>query len=169
MKRFLDNLPEGVIYKPLTWGVVELEEGCSGTIYASQIVSSKNILDGVKFAPGIYQARIAKYRDIRVTIFGEKIFAVAIDSSSTKSVDVRRDLLNLEHTPIILPEQLEISCRLIMKKYNLLYGAIDLIETKDGEYLFLELNPNGQWGWIEKKTGLPLSNALADLLIAPHI
>ena len=46
------------------------------------------------------------------------------------------------------------------------YGAIDMIVTPQGEHVFLELNPNGQFGWIQERTGLPLYEAMADLLIS---
>jgi glutathione synthase/RimK-type ligase-like ATP-grasp enzyme len=45
------------------------------------------------------------------------------------------------------------------------FGCIDMILTPDGEYVFLEINPSGQWLWVQKKTGLPIAEAIADLLI----
>jgi hypothetical protein len=39
--------------------------------------------------------------------------------------------------------------------------------TPDGRYVVLEINPNGQYLWIEKATGLPISDAICDFLMAP--
>jgi glutathione synthase/RimK-type ligase-like ATP-grasp enzyme len=64
----------------------------------------------------------------------------------------------------VLPERVESFCRLIVHSYGLRFGAIDLIVTPDKDYVFLELNPNGQWAWIEQRTGLPLASALVDEL-----
>jgi len=44
------------------------------------------------------------------------------------------------------------------------FGAIDLLLTPTGEYVFLEINPNGQWYWLELITGIPLTNAMCDVL-----
>jgi len=45
------------------------------------------------------------------------------------------------------------------------FGAIDLVLHPERGYVFLEINPNGQWGWIEDFTGLPIAAAFADLLV----
>ena len=50
-------------------------------------------------------------------------------------------------------------------RFGLLYGAYDLIVTPDGQYVFLEVNSVGQWLWLERATGLPISEALGKLLI----
>jgi len=46
----------------------------------------------------------------------------------------------------------------------LIFAAIDMILTPDGHYVFLELNPNGQWEWIENATHLPICSTLVDVL-----
>ena len=52
----------------------------------------------------------------------------------------------------------------LVDELNLRFGAIDLIRDVNGEYWFLECNPNGQWAWIENRTGLPISAAIVDEL-----
>lgn len=47
------------------------------------------------------------------------------------------------------------------------FGVLDFLVTPAGEWYFLEINPNGQWAWIEQETGLPISSAIADALITP--
>jgi len=44
------------------------------------------------------------------------------------------------------------------------FSAIDLVEATDGDFWFLEANPNGQWAWIEQRTGAPVSAAIATAL-----
>ncbi|MCZ3387408.1 MAG: hypothetical protein LH630_10710 [Actinomycetia bacterium] len=46
---------------------------------------------------------------------------------------------------------------------SLEFGAIDLALNGDG-YSFLEINPNGEWGWLQKTVGLPIAETLVDLL-----
>jgi glutathione synthase/RimK-type ligase-like ATP-grasp enzyme len=51
-----------------------------------------------------------------------------------------------------------------MSSLKLTFGAIDLIETLDGNYVFLEVNPSGQWLWIDDKLSLGISDAIAHWL-----
>jgi glutathione synthase/RimK-type ligase-like ATP-grasp enzyme len=52
----------------------------------------------------------------------------------------------------------------LMRALRLRFGALDLIVAPDDEHWFLEVNPNGQWGWIEDATGLPIAASIADAL-----
>ena len=54
----------------------------------------------------------------------------------------------------------------LVEKLGLCYGAIDMVLTPDGRYVFLEINPNGQYLWIELATGLPISDAICSLLMS---
>ena len=56
-------------------------------------------------------------------------------------------------------------CVDFLKRQNMLFGAFDIIVTPDGEYVFLENNPFGQYLWLEVETGLPLSEEMAHLLM----
>ena len=53
-----------------------------------------------------------------------------------------------------------------MAAFGLVYGAIDMRLTAEGEYVFLEVNPAGQWLFIEERTGQPITAAVADCLAA---
>lgn len=64
-----------------------------------------------------------------------------------------------------LSSDVEEKLLMMLRRLNLNYGAFDLILTPEGKYVFLELNPNGQYLWIEHLTKLPISEAIADLLI----
>ena len=56
-------------------------------------------------------------------------------------------------------------CVALLRALNLAFGAIDMILTPAGEYVFLEINPNGQWAWIQQCTGAEMSGCLIDLLL----
>ena len=68
-----------------------------------------------------------------------------------------------------MPEDIEQRCLKLLEKLGLTYGCIDMIVTPDDEYMFLELNPNGQYGWIEGLTGLPITENIARMLMAGSI
>ena len=63
-----------------------------------------------------------------------------------------------------LPRDVAQRCVQLVERLGLCYGAIDMVLTPDGRYVFLEINPNGQYQWIEDFTGLPISDAICDLL-----
>lgn len=122
-----------------------------------------------KAAPLILQREVPKRADVRVTVVHDRVFAVSIGSQSHEetTVDWRRGaVMELAHTPIDLPEPIERRCVALVKGLNLGFGAIDLVWGQDGDFWFLEVNPNGQWAWIENRTGLPIAAALVDALEA---
>ncbi len=125
---------------------------------------------GIRLCPVIAQEYIPKQLELRVTIVGSRIFACAIhsqDSEETRHDWRRYDFNRVRHEPHSLPPETEESLHRLMREWNLSYGATDMVLTPDGRYVFLELNPNGQWLWIERLTGMPISRAMAELLANP--
>lgn len=118
--------------------------------------------------PYLFQELIEKQYDVRVTVIGDEAFAVRIDSQSDPEsrVDWRKGAPGAAaHYIEELPDDLSSRCIRFVRDYGLSFGAIDLARAKNGGYVFFEINPNGQWAWIEQVTGLPLRSRLADLLI----
>jgi glutathione synthase/RimK-type ligase-like ATP-grasp enzyme len=70
----------------------------------------------------------------------------------------------LHHSKIELPSNILKKCFDLTSRLKLKFGAIDFILDKNGEYIFLEINPNGQWAWIEKQTGYQISDEITNLL-----
>jgi hypothetical protein len=60
------------------------------------------------------------------------------------------------------------SIRRLMDSFGLNFASLDMIVTPEGDFVFLELNPNGQWLWLELELGLPLVASMADLLTSNH-
>ncbi len=121
----------------------------------------------VKDAPVLLQQHIEKQSDIRVTVVQDDVFAVAIDSQGNADsvVDWRLAGPVLPHEIIQLPD--DVRCQLIAltKSYGLSFACIDLVLSKQDEYVFLELNPTGEWGWIERVTGLNITNSIVTALL----
>lgn len=126
-------------------------------------------LSGISVSPSIFQ-EVIYGQDIRVTVIGTKIFATKILKKGTikGEIDWRlgtEDERKLGYKVVKLPIEIEEKCLQILSSLNLVFGAIDLIEDSDGNFWFLEINPNGQWGFIEQATKEPLSKAMADLFV----
>ena len=123
------------------------------------------LLDNVRYTPVIFQEYIEADIDLRVTIVGDEIFPAAIHSQETSyKIDFRIDIANAKIEPVRLPPDVEHRLGLLMKLLGLVYGAIDMRRTRDGRFIFLEINPAGQWLFIEQFSGQPISAALARLL-----
>ena len=124
--------------------------------------------DSVRRAPVIFQANVRKEYELRVTVIGYEVFAARIDSQATSHTRIywrRYDHRNTPVTAIDLPTDVTHRLLTLVARLGLSFAAIDLIATPDGECVFVELNPNGQYLWIEEATGLPLSKALAAHLV----
>lgn len=118
-------------------------------------------------APIIVQQEIVKKYDVRVTVVGHRVFAVAIWSQvhPQTQVDWRRGShTDLKHELIQLPGRLEQQCIELTQSLGLRFGAIDLVCDHDDRFWFLEINPNGQWAWLENVAGAPISSAIVDEL-----
>ena len=116
-------------------------------------------------APVIVQQRIYPKTDYRVTVVGEDVFPVRIFSKNGEvALDWRTQKVGLEFDQCSLPAELISHCRTLVKTLGLQFGAIDLVESK-GKFFFLEINPNGEWGWLQKTVGVPIAEALVGLLI----
>ena len=126
-------------------------------------------LSGLSLCPATFQESLPKSLEIRVTVVGQRLMSAAIDSqvSARATHDWRRDGVGmLQHwQPYQLPLELEEKLLRLMDHFSLNYGAIDIILTPDGEHVFLELNPCGEFFWLEHSPGLPISDAIADLLL----
>lgn len=122
----------------------------------------------ISLTPFIAQSEIKKKYDVRVTVVGEAIFATAIRSQEHLETQVdwrkgcRPDLL---HERIELPTFESRCCFELVRKLGLRYGAIDFICDESDCFWFLEINPNGQWAWIENLTNYPIASAIVDELM----
>lgn len=128
-------------------------------------------LDRIAACPVAFQTYIEKHLELRITIVGEDIFAAEIYSQEYEDtkIDWRYSAMRPGAMPTHkvheLPDEISSKLLSLMKYLGLVFGCIDMILTPDGEYVFLEVNPAGQWGWIEKLTGMPITDALTDMLI----
>lgn len=148
-----------VLSKTLRWTPYK-RDGVPVTWWA-ETVTAAEIDDSVRVAPHLFQARVDKVADVRVLVVGRRVFAVRIDSGL---LDWRRDYAALSYTVVDLPDRVEKALLACLEHFGLVSGSFDLAVDRAGHYWWLELNPNGQWGWLEENTGLALSAAFADVL-----
>lgn len=156
-----------MIVKPTRTGYVQTSNG-EYAIYTSQVLEQHlNEVDGARWSPAIYQELIPKAYDVRVTIVGTRCVAALIDSQSDPAaVTDWRQTNNpaLPHQTVTLPDSMVSKLHDLMGALRLTFGAIDLIQTTTGDYVFLEINPSGQWLWLDDMLGLGISDMMTDWL-----
>jgi glutathione synthase/RimK-type ligase-like ATP-grasp enzyme len=162
-----------IVSKAFYHSIVRLGQRSERRSYGilAEPVSNRDVgyADAVRYCPTIFQAYVPKRIELRITVVGEQVFAAEIHSQQTHRTrhDWRRyDLSHTPHRPHELPEDVRRLCLQLVERFGLCYGAIDMVLTPDGRYVFLEINPNGQYLWIEELTGLPISDAICDLLMS---
>jgi glutathione synthase/RimK-type ligase-like ATP-grasp enzyme len=137
-----------------------------GKVLYTGIVSDREVrnLDLIEISPGIFQKYVSKAYEVRATVVGSRIFAGKINSqaSAETAIDWRHRPYDIEETPIPLPADVETKILALMRAFGLYFGAFDLIVTPDGRHVFLEVNPAGQYLWVEAVTKLPITAALAE-------
>ncbi|GAB1693682.1 ATP-grasp ribosomal peptide maturase [Krasilnikovia sp. M28-CT-15] len=149
-----------LIYKPLTGGILS-----DGTVIYASPVDMDTIDDGVRATTHMFQPRITKAYELRITVVGERLFVARIDANSEIGrQDWRADYQNLTYRSYSVPDHVADKIHRFMREMRLRFAAIDMIVTPDGGHVFLEANPNGQWAWIEDETGMPIASAIADVL-----
>ncbi|HLL21045.1 MAG TPA: hypothetical protein VK427_02890, partial [Kofleriaceae bacterium] len=139
----------------------------------TELVTTRDIAHAraISYCPMTFQSYVPKRVELRITVVGRRVFAAEIHSQATNHtrIDWRRyDQGRTPHCRHDLPSDIEYRCVRLVERLGLRYGAIDMVLTPDGRYVFIEINPNGQYLWIEDETGLPISDAICDLLLSGH-
>jgi hypothetical protein len=147
----------------------ELADGRVGVAYTQRCTSKE--LDAHRGAlgrtPVLVQPYLEKAHELRATVVDDTVFVCRIDSQAADStkVDWRQDVHAAPHTLIEAPPNDVDRIRALVRAAGLRYAAIDLACTRAGEMYFLDLNPSGQFAWVEGRTGAPILRRLAEALL----
>jgi len=137
-------------------------------ILASKIDSKTIDVAVLKTAPCLFQEYIAKAYELRVHVIGEKVLTCRIESQANEKTEVdwrNYSIAETPHYPHKLDPAVTNACIQITKEMGLGLGIIDLIVTPDEEHVFLEVNSQGHWKWIEQLTELPITQTVLKYLL----
>lgn len=159
-----DKWTEGAVIKALDAPLV-VKERREQFVFTTRI-RRRHLQDPEAFsmAPVIVQQRIAPRIDVRVTVVDNHAFAARAQKVGRQ--DWRLERRRVIFVPFDLPRRLQAQCVELVGSMGLRFGAIDLVRTPNA-YYFLEINPNGEWGWLQK-VGLPIAQAIADALVGSN-
>jgi glutathione synthase/RimK-type ligase-like ATP-grasp enzyme len=171
-RRFRDDLgARPCAVKPLKGLAMDEDEHFWRTPLTT-VLPPGDALDGAELAPSVYQPYVDKRLELRCVVIGDRVFAAALHSQ--EHPETRHDWRarpgaarpDVRVAPYTLPSEVADGLRALVRGFGLNFASADMILTPAGEHVFLELNPNGQWLWLQDRAGLPLTAALADLLCA---
>jgi len=124
--------------------------------------------EALRHSPMVFQEFIPKAYELRVAYVAGEVFAASIDVSGTARghTDWRRVAPeDCRWQRAQLPAEVVTGLQALMTELGLVFGAVDLICTPAGDHVFLEVNPGGEWGMLERDLGLPISEAIAAALL----
>jgi glutathione synthase/RimK-type ligase-like ATP-grasp enzyme len=169
VRAFANSCEDGMVTKMLSSFAI-YDEGKELVVFTNP-VKPEDLADlsGLSLCPATFQELLPKSLEIRATVVGERVMSAAVDSqvSARATHDWRRDGVRMlqDWRPYQLPPEVEEKILRLMDYFSLNYGAIDIILTPAGKHVFLELNPCGEFFWLEHSPGLPISDAIADVLL----
>lgn len=125
--------------------------------------------DVLRLTPGIFQPRLAKRHELRVTVMGTRVIAARLHSQAAEAtrLDWRARSVDLGVEPDALPPAVERAVLVLMRRLGLVFGCVDLVVTPAGEPVFLEVNPMGQFLFLEHlNPDVRLLGPFCDFLLA---
>jgi len=167
-RRFVENVADVAIKSPVPWRAeIAGSDDWYGT-YTRRVSRQEALEYSDRLGGGvIVQPYVDKAYELRITVVDSRIFACRIDSqaSDLTRVDWRHyDLDNVAHSAIGLYPTLERRIHRLMRHADLRFACMDFIVEPNGTHRFVELNPSGQFGWVEGLTGLAITDAIVDWL-----
>lgn len=152
IRYFVASSPTGVATKVLGDHFVESEPGKLYGVFPRFVTKADmGFLERVHLTPSIYQEYIPHVREVRATVIGKEVVAAEITKASPEDLWERPEEVSVRNHD--LPVQVRRKLLKYLKLARLEYGAFDLLLTENGHYVFLEVNPIGDWAWLESKGG----------------
>lgn len=152
---------------PMSWDDGAHRVAVARTVTIDQMASDR----AIAACPMIYQRHVRKQCDLRIVVFGSEILAVRIDSQRREdtAVDFRAgDYFDLVVEQVDLNSDTRRRIARFMSVSGLLHASFDLVISAEGDFVFLEVNQQGQMTWIEDRNpSIRVLDRLCGFLLAP--
>ncbi len=144
--------------------------GRSGAFVGTNLLRPEDLadLEGLRHCPMLFQERIEKERELRIVFVDGDVFCGSLFAppGSKGGVDWRlAEPGELAWRKDSVPDDVAAGIGALMARLGLRFGALDVIREPGGRHVFLEVNPGGEWGMLERDLGLPISLAIARALL----
>ncbi|MEV0281628.1 ATP-grasp ribosomal peptide maturase [Streptomyces sp. NPDC050610] len=163
-REFADLIGGPLVYKPF-FHVRGTVGGQAVAVYANVVEPDDLPHPDIATTAHLFQEWVPKAHEVRLTVVGRRIFAAEIHTDSDAGrIDWRSDYDSHTYRICEPPPDVEAGALRILDSLGLPYGAFDFVVTPEGEWRFLEVNPSGQYGFVQQATGLPITAAICDYL-----
>ena len=155
LRSFFHSNKGQIIVKPMGRAYIERPDEQSDSIIFTNRVQESELdnLSDLCGCPTLFQQAVAKSSDVRITVVDSAMHAfelLAHDPSGRQRCDIRRNnMQDVEYRAVNLPVQIADAVQQLMSYYELRFAAIDMAIAENGEWYFFEVNPNGQWAWLD--------------------
>jgi len=167
---FLEAVGPTLIAKPLSSGFIERDVPDRDTvIYTSEITDKHAALfERLPGCPVMLQESVRKTFDVRLVVVAGQMIAVTLQAQGDdgrQRLDIRRNAMSdVRYGVIDIPQSVRCGVAQLMEEYGLVFGALDFAITEQGEWVFFEINPNGQWAWLDLEAGTSIHNMFVEAI-----
>lgn len=162
LRHFTTSNDAGTICKPVFHGLFT-DAGNHFAVYTRRVTPDSFNDASLKACPVFLQEEIPRGVDVRATFVGDQCFVAEIETPK-KTIDWRDPDVVAQYSRAMLSKHEEQLCRAMLEELDLSYGAFDFIRAPDDKLFFLEINPTGEWAWLEESLAFPIRNAFIELL-----
>lgn len=168
-KEFVRRHDNYAVVKPISSGEVKRQDQPDSLLYTTRLsgLDTETLLNEVE-CPTFFQEEIEKEYDVRVTVFDQSITAVKLIKKvepDDRFADIRIDNMSaVRYEQCDVPYHIRRKILILMQSMELRFGALDFLVTTTGEWVFLEINPNGQWAWLDYEAGTNIAGVFAELV-----
>ena len=171
-RRFLDECSWSAVVKPLSSGYIERDSVDRDTVIYTSLMTREHgtTLDRIVSCPVLFQRCVSKRADVRLVYLDGRATAVALsatDGTGRQRLDIRRnEMRDVAYDLVTVPKETAEAVSALMKMYGLRFGALDFAIDAEGHWVFLEINPNGQWAWLDQVGACDAAQLFVDALTA---
>ena len=157
-----------VIVKPMASGYVERPAGERDSLVYTNLVRVEHLgdLTELRACPTLFQEFVDKEFDVRITAVDGVLHAIGLtarEPDGSQRCDIRRNNMeDVSYHPVDLPAPVRSGLASLLAAYGLRFAAIDMAVARGGEWVFFEVNPNGQWAWLDLAGATDIAASFVD-------
>ena len=161
LREFASGNATGTVCKPIFHGMF-FDGFSQNAIYTRRLDVNSLDAESLRVCPILVQEEIPRVADVRATFIGRHCFVADIRGDASL-IDWRDLGAAVDYSVSTLDDTTVGLCRQMLAEFGLVYGAFDFIRMPSGNLVFLEVNPTGEWAWLEDKLKFPMRDAFIEV------
>lgn len=153
----------------LAFDNIQLSAVCITTVVDPEKLKQLRYGSGTSLLPALFQQYVEKKYELRIFYLKGRFYAMAIFSQASEAtkLDFRNNVEGKPNrcVPYKLPREIEQKIDAVMRQINMNCGSIDMIVTPENEYVFLEVNPVGQFQWVSWHCNYDIERQIANYIL----